>query len=270
MRFHTIRTLAPLALLGLSLSACRTMETTFDAPDAKLETAGAIDLEKNIPAPDPEQVAIGEVELRVTGDLFDDETIQRFGQNLREASGGLSKHTTEGKDPEYRIHIQQVNSAEEWEASGIGAAMGGLAGAGVGAATDDYAYRGGAIGGVIGAGAGAIAFGEQSDMWGITVAVYRRTTPGAVQERMDSLSRNDVNFSGSVSGDTYSLGSSNSSSGSNSELSFESDEYPAYFRAVLSVDSGTFHSSAKAKAAARRELADELPFVIFGGKEVDW
>lgn len=270
MRNLTIQTLSLVLTLAFLSVSCRTMETTFGAPKAKLESAGAIDLEKSIPQANPETVALGEIQLRINSSLLDDESKQTLAANLRTASGGLTSWKTRDKKPEYRILITQMNSADEWNASGMGAVLGAGVGIGAGVAIADDNYQGATVGGVGGAAAGAIVFGEQKDRWVFSVAVYRRTTEGTVRNRVDSLQNQNVDFSGGVNGDTYSLGSNTSGSGASTDFNFEADEFPAFFSAVLTVDSGTFHSSAKAEAAAREVLAKELPKMIFGGEEIDF
>jgi len=270
MRNLTIRTLSLVLILSTLSVGCRTMETTFGAPKAKLESAGAIDLDRSIPPADPTQVAIGEIQLKINSSLLDDEAKQGLGVNLRKVSGGLTSWKTRDKKPEYRILITQMNSADDWNASGMGALMGAGVGIGAGVAIDDDNYRGATVGGIGGAAVGAMAFGEQKDRWMFSVAVYRRTTEGAVRDRIDSLQNQNVDFQGGVSGDSYSLGGSTSASGSSTDFSFQSDEFPAFFSALLSVDSGTFHSSKAAEKAARELLVTELPKMIFGGEEIEF
>lgn len=266
----SFRTLALGGALALGLVGCKAVSKPFAAPDVRVEKAGTIDLQRSIPAPDPELVAIGEIELRVDSELLGPEDVKAMGANLRRLSGGLSNWTTRSKKPEYRIKISQMNSAEDFEASGLGAAIGAGVGAGVGIGTDSNDYRGATLGAAGGAALGALVFAENSEAYMFGIEVYRRTAAGAVQERLDSLGENGAQLATAVNGDSRSSSNTTRNTNSSSALAFDSDEYPYFASATAIVEAGAFHSAAKMESAARKKLIEEIPSLIFGGEIADW
>lgn len=262
---HLLLCAAPLLPI---MTSCQGPAVWEDAT-ATLESGGVLDLRKSIPAPDPDKVALGEMSIRINSKLLDEEAKRDLAQGLALQSGGLRSWRTRDKDPEYRIVIHEMNSAEEWEASGMGAVLGaGIGGASGAMLDDENPYRGGGLGAMLGAGAGALLGSEQQSSFVFGISVYRRTSEGAVKERLRSLGQQGIAFAGGASGSTMSLGTSANSSSSASSVTFDSDEYPEYLAAVVTVRANGMHREATVHAAARKELVRALPGLIFGGEEI--
>ncbi len=255
---------APFLFAAALLLPCA---TSCQGPAAQFETASALDVYASVPGPDPDKVAIGEMSIRINSKLVDDETKRELSRAIASQAGGLRTWTTRDKAPEYRVVIHQVNSADEWNASGAGALFGAVGGGLL--ANEMSGDRGSSIlGAGAGAAAGAIGFSSQEGRYFFKVSVYRRTTEGAVRERVASLDGQELGFLGGVSGSTTSSVNASSSTNSTVEMDFEKDEYPSYLAAVLTVRAHGLHGDDSMEDAARRELVRALPGMLFGGDEI--
>jgi hypothetical protein len=219
---------------------------------------------------------MGEVSLRVDSDLLD-EQVGELGKGLREVSNGrLTSWKTREKAAEYRVIVREVNSQSDWEGSALGAGFGGVAGAGVGVAAGQMtgsrsSYRDAAIGGGLGALAGYAAFGQEKTAWVFSIAVYRRTTPDAVKQRLGALENQGFSFKTGAGGGSVSVGTAGASNSQDAQFDFDSDEYPAFFTCAVTVDAGSFSGRESIEAAAMKKLLDRIPTYILGGREVtDW
>jgi len=268
---RTSRFVTPIAAVSLVLSmlGCSTFERTFGGPKADFQGGAAIQFD-DLPDPNAKKYALGELNIRVNSDLLGVDGRKQLASRIRDVvAGRFRPWKTKDKKPQYQLVINQINSQEAWEGSGMGALIGGATGAGIGAATTRNRWLGGSVGGAAGAGAGYLAFGKESNAWAFHISVVQATDE--LQRTLDEQQRSGTAFDAGVGG-----GVSVSSSNQHNELNnkatktYKSSEHKYQYGCAVVVDAGSFSSRSAIEDAARKKLLDRLPEAMLGGAGVDW
>ena len=256
--------------LSLLLAGCSTFERTFGSPQPRFEGGAAIQF-IDVPKPDAGECALGELDIRVNSDLIPPEHRAALGKRILDAVGGrFQPWTTKTKTPEYRLVINQINSQQDWDASGVGALLGAGIGAGTGAAIDaSNRWRGGGIGAVGGGVLGAVLFGEERNAWAFSVSVTQATSQ--VERSLESERSDGTSLDTGVQGmSSLTAGNQRQGSVDSSRVMFHSKQYTYPYACVVSVDAGSLHSRSSIEEAARQKLIERLPEAMLGGGEVSW
>lgn len=248
----------------LPLAACTTLERPFSGPVAEFRGGGQPLIHPDMPRPDAEKFALGEVDIRIKSGLLSGEHLTALRKSIGEAVGGEWKPwTTKSKQPELRVLVTQVESEAYWKGSEMGALLGASGGAVVGFHAADDPWYGSVCGGGIGGILGYSIFGENQNLWSFHIVVLQ-ATQGVEKARSTST---DYAIAQHFPGQDT---SAQTAQGSNTSevVKYLGDYISGGYACQVKVNAGSFSGRKSIEDAGRSLLIDRLPEEIFGGRSL--
>jgi len=253
-------------------SACSTLARPFTGPDADFSGAGgAITPDDDLPCA-ANCVPKG-LRIAIDSTLMDEQFRGELVDKLRTAAGGrfTSMRGQEG-EPQYELMVTEMTNNDEFEPSTVGAIVGGLGGAGAGAAIDPrWRTRGAAIGAAGGAAAGWLLFSKQQNLWAFEIKFKQRTSAEG-RGRIDARQEHNTNSGGGLAGNTgvSSAGGSLNEQTKTVQFDVTSNTAVQTRYVAVAVEGGAFSTESGRSEAAKKLLLERLPGFLMGGNVVDF